>query len=294
LGLADIFDGAFRSIRFAPSVMFGLTAVVMVVAAIAQTVPTYLMEIAPLMGDAYGETLDYGLNSLLTGGIGMIVSFLATTILSGMLTYAVAQGAIGRRVTVGSAWRTVRGRVPALIGLSLLIGLMVLAAALLPFAVMIAGLALADLGKMVGAGVAVIFLGLLALFAACFWVVVRTMLAPAAVVLEGQGVIAAIKRGWRLSSRRFWRLFGIYLLTSLIVGVVSGIFSVPMSIAMGLAVFEGSPALGAAALTLGTALAGTITTPFTASVVALLYIDSRIRSEGLDLTLMSAAEEDRL
>ncbi|MDR0593618.1 MAG: hypothetical protein LBG60_10275, partial [Bifidobacteriaceae bacterium] len=38
-------------------------------------------------------------------------------------------------------------------------------------------------------------------------------------------------------------------------------------------------------------LAQLITTPFLAAVVALLYIDARVRSEGLDLALMRAVEE---
>ena len=37
-------------------------------------------------------------------------------------------------------------------------------------------------------------------------------------------------------------------------------------------------------------LASVLTTPFTASVVALLYIDLRIRREGLDVELARAAE----
>jgi hypothetical protein len=288
LRLADIFDGAFRSIRFAPSVMFGLTAVVVIIAAAAQAVPTYFVSMAPTSG--YGNAFAYELNAVLGSGIGYIVSFLGTTILSGMLTQAVAQGAIGRKVTIASAWRAIGGRVPRLIGLTLLIALMMLGAMIIPIAMIVgAGVAIAE-DAMGPVGLLLIFFGGLGMVAAVGWIAIRTLLAPATLVLEGQGVIASLKRGWRLTRGRFWRSLGIYLLASLIVGVISGILATPASF---ISVFFAmdNPALSAVILALATALSGLITTPFTASVVALLYIDARIRTEGLDLALMRAAEE---
>jgi hypothetical protein len=41
--------------------------------------------------------------------------------------------------------------------------------------------------------------------------------------------------------------------------------------------------------TIGSILAGTLTYPFVAAVTVLLYVDLRMRREGLDLTLARAA-----
>ena len=43
---------------------------------------------------------------------------------------------------------------------------------------------------------------------------------------------------------------------------------------------------------LGSVLASTVTAPFTAALTALLYIDLRIRREGLDVALARAAAQE--
>jgi hypothetical protein len=297
VGLGDILDGAFRSIRFAPSVMFGLTAVVVVIAALVQTLPLYFADFfsTSYSTGAYAdESLAQGLNLLLSYGVGLIFSFLATTVLSGMLTYAVSQGAIGQRVTIASSWRAIGGRVPRLIGLSLLVGLIVMGVVLVPIVLAVVGVTLMAAGSAgtLGAGLAVILVGIAVSLVALAWLGTRLLLAPAALVLEGQGVGASLRRGWRLSRGRFWRLFGIYLLTSLIVGFVSGVVSTPVTFVTAFALLS-HPGLAAGGVVLGSALGSLLTTPFAAAVVALLYIDARIRSEGLDLALMRAAEDAR-
>jgi hypothetical protein len=178
--------------------MFGLTAIVVVISTAAQQIPAYLLRDAQT-GMAYIDPA----NALLSTGIGEIISFLVTTILSGMLIYAVAQGAIGKRATIGSSWRAVGGRLPRLIGLTLLIGLMLIAACLIPLVAIGfgGGMMVYSLDTASGAagGLGLILLGLLGMAVAVGWIVVRTLLAPAALVLEGQGVMASLKRGWRLA-----------------------------------------------------------------------------------------------
>jgi hypothetical protein len=58
-------------------------------------------------------------------------------------------------------------------------------------------------------------------------------------------------------------------------------------VAFGLDTGDGEqlPALALALIVLGGIAAGTITAPFLAGVLALLYIDRRMRAEGLDLVL---------
>ena len=117
-------------------------------------------------------------------------------------------------------------------------------------------------------------------------------------MLEGRGVCSAFARSWRLTSGMpFWRIFGIRLLTSLIVGFAAQLITFPLTL-VGVAVVvrgratratsscgrpssAGSPRL----------ISGAITTPFSAGVDALMAIDQRIRREGLDVQLIHAAQQ---
>jgi hypothetical protein len=265
--------------------MFGLTAMVMVVAGLLQCLPLLFP------GAATGDSiLSDAANYLLINGVSEVVTLLANAVLSGMLTYAVAQGAIGKRATIGTSWNAIARRIPPLIGQVFLVGLMLLGAIVIPLLPLV--IALVAQRSNTGVGAAVIFglAGLLAALATIFWLMTRTLFAPAALVLEGQGVIDSIKRSWQLTRGRFWRTLGIYLLVSLLAGMIAGFVAVPISTVVLFA--SGVSLTGAAVATvLSTILAGVLTTPFVAAAMSLLYLDARIRSEGLDLALLRAATE---
>ena len=70
------------------------------------------------------------------------------------------------------------------------------------------------------------------------WFTVRTMLAAPALVLEKLGPFVALKRGWLLSRGAFWRLLGLYILTNIIVQVVTGVLSVPLSFGLAVVMFS--------------------------------------------------------
>jgi hypothetical protein len=100
----------------------------------------------------------------------------------------------------------------------------------------------------------------------------------------------------------WWRIAGITLLTSLIIGTASGAVQFPASLVGGIISgggLGGGPTsgtgltrviLGQLVGGLGALVAGSVLYPFQASVNALLYIDLRMRREGLDVDLMRAAE----
>ena len=115
-----------------------------------------------------------------------------------------------------------------------------------------------------------------------------TVLATPALILERATIGTALSRGFTLARRSFWRVLGIYLLTVVLVGIVSTAITWPFGqVAL---IFETGP--GAFVLTLlGGVVANWITIPILAAVVALLYIDIRIRTEGLDAELARAAQE---
>ena len=162
----------------------------------------------------------------------------------------------------------------------------------------------ADLG---GGAIAVLvvlaLLWLLILIAALIVVMTRLSFATSAIVLERLPVLASLRRSWTLvgtpTRKPFWRIFGLRLLTAMLVGAASSVVMVPLMIVMMIVMFallDNGGTLGDVYM-LQTVLtgvigiiAGALTTPFTAGLDALLYVDARMRTEGLDVTLMRAAE----
>jgi hypothetical protein len=292
LGLSDIFNASFAYIRVNPKATLGLTTIVVV---IAQIIVVILTAVLPLI--LYGQTdlSRIGTESA-TGLIGIsassfaggITSALAGVVLSGMLTVVVGRAVFGATITVREAWERFRGRLLALLGLTLLEGLG--AGALVALAVLIvivAGTIAAVLGVLVGI---VVVVGVITGF-----VYLWTMLsfAPVLIVLERLSVIDAIKRSFSLVRGSFWRVFGIRALGVLVASMVSGAVSFPFTIVgqvLGIAGGSIGAALGASVLlAVGGAIGQIITAPFTAGIVVLLYTDRRIRAEAFDLVLQTGA-----
>jgi hypothetical protein len=100
------------------------------------------------------------------------------------------------------------------------------------------------------------------------------------VACEGVGPTKAMRRSFRLTSRRF----GAVLLVCLLVVVVDLLLSGALTAIGALYVEAGGPA-GWAVNTAVAAAALLVTTPFVAGAATLLYLDLRVRTEGLDIEL---------
>jgi hypothetical protein len=106
-----------------------------------------------------------------------------------------------------------------------------------------------------------------------------------AIVIEGLGPLAAMRRSWRLVRPRFWPVLGTAVLGGLMVYIMVTIIDVvPEQIVGTIA--------GAHVKAVADAILGTITQAFQWSVAAtmatLIYFNQRIRFEGLDLQVMAA------
>jgi hypothetical protein len=122
-----------------------------------------------------------------------------------------------------------------------------------------------------------------------------------AVVLERLGPGSAIARSWTLTRGSFWRLFGIKLLTYIIIFIAAFIIELPFGLAGGGVALSGGFTRAASETTafilitaLGTIVASTILDPMKCGVTVLLYVDLRMRREGLDLELQNAAQRGQL
>ncbi|AEI11650.1 glycerophosphoryl diester phosphodiesterase membrane domain-containing protein [Cellulomonas gilvus] len=303
LNVGEILDGSFRAVRANPAVMFGLSAIVMTVTAILQAVLTWYVggQLTPVIDDAFGASLNgsdlttaelTGTDSSMLGAsvasvAGTPLLALATTLLTGLLIVSVSRSVLGRKVTIGEVLRS--RQVWKVLGFTLLVGLVTVLAA----ALVVVPLVLAANADSWGGALAIGLLGGLALVVAGVWVSVRTLLVTPALMLEGRAFWPTVARGWRLTRGSFWRLLGIYLLISIIVYVIVQLIQFPVTMVVAFAFGEPFPTSfwAIVATSIGQVLANTISTVFTASVVALLYIDTRMRREGLDIELARAAEK---
>ena len=244
------------------------------------------------------DTLHQMGTSLAASGITSAIGLLATLVVTGLLTMVVSRAVLGRSVTAGEAWRDARTQLPRLLGLLVLLPLLIMAI----FAVgMAPGLLLtATATGTLEVGLLLTLLGGLAASVVSIWLGVRYSLASPALMLEKQGVIAAMRRSAKLVRGTWWRVLGVQLLAFLLTGIVEFIIQIPATIIAfligGENLMDWANGTGNTAgwsflivLGIGAVISSTITFPISAGVTALLYVDQRIRREALDLELARAA-----
>ncbi len=296
LGFGEFFDGAFRAIQHNPQVMFGLSLLVALLTAILQTfVSVWLLQyIVGLDPTDRGATLTgvgmVTVSALLIGGI----TALSTLLLNGLLITSVSQSVLGRKVSISTVWQESRGQLLRLVGLTFLIGL-INVAVVIGVMILIGLLLMPVVSSASSQGqILAVFLMFGVMVAGAIVVMfVYTRLAVASPVLmmEKSRVGAAISRSWILTKGYAWRNIGVLLLASLIAGVIAGVATVPIGFVTNL-LLQLPPSMAWLQVGLPVFLQGLITaliTPFLAAVTALLYVDLRMRKEGLDVALIRAA-----
>jgi hypothetical protein len=300
LGLGELLDGAVGLVRRYPRPVLGLSAMLAILATILnvllaltafRSLISFDTQTLSNGGSTSTDQLDGALGGAAVGGLGSgLVSALATIVLTGIITAIAGRGILGQPMTLGAAWAQVRPALLRLIGIALLTGLLVygaLAIGIVAAVLLIAGLggAGALLGVPLGIGG-----GCLAVYLYC-----RLSLAPAAAVLERAGVRTSLRRSGILVRRSWWRVFGVLLLALIVASVVGQVVQVPFVI-FGIAPLGFGGGSGVTESTtrvlvlsyIGAGIAQTVIAPFTAGVRALLYIDRRMRAEGLDVALNAA------
>ncbi|MUM19662.1 MULTISPECIES: hypothetical protein [unclassified Mycobacteroides] len=297
LDLSSLYNGAIEAIRANPKATVGLTAVVVIISQLV----TFALQAGPIAGllsgaagfapdsdDAFTASLGIGY----FGGavIGFAVTFLVSIVLSGMLTVTIGRSVFGERTTPSEAWHRAKPRIWALIGLALISGLLLVVPVAFGIAAVV-GLALSvGPAGAIPAGFVLTF----AYIALYLYLVPVFALASPVLILERKTVFGALGRSVSLARKGFWRLLGILLLTSFIVGFIAGILGAPFSVggqvAMGMGTDKssgGAMILGLALTTIGAIIAQIITLPFNSAVKVLLYTDQRMRCEAFDLVLQT-------
>jgi hypothetical protein len=263
--VADILDGGFGVVKARPRRIIGVTA--------GFVIPIQLL-VALTQRSVFGGA---GISDLLTsdpavtnsnnepdftpffGSIAAVVlSALALTCVAAAIAHLVGQWTMGRDAPAGEMLTTVGRRFGALLVAFLLV----------------------KVAEAIGA--ALCYIGLLFVFP--LFVVVTP-----AVVIEGIGPFQALDRSVRLVRRRYWTVMGVALLMGIVGQLLSTALSLLPQALTALVGFEN----GWPILALGGIAANLVVMPFIAAATVLLYLDLRVRSEGLDIEMAAIDLFDR-
>ena len=314
LSIGDIYQGAFAAIKTNARTMFGFTTALLGVAIVISiginyliinlVLPSYINTNSPyasVFGSVFTTFSQLG---------GTLLQNLATVLLSGLIVVAVSRSVLGRVASSKEVWERTKSKFLPLIGLniitSIISGLMMIIGIVVFFVLLasVASTAKTDREFLQDLGVSLVGLLILMVISALVssYLYIKFSVAPPAMVLENLGVFASIGRSWSLTRGNFWRLFGINILTTIITSMVAGIF-VGIADALGaifIVVGSSSPEDMLASLNttyilimVMSTIAQLLILPFTSSVNALLYIDLRMRKEGLDVELRNAVAEQQ-
>ncbi|TDO47643.1 hypothetical protein EV651_12482 [Kribbella sp. VKM Ac-2571] len=310
---ADLLDNAARTISDNKTIMLGLPVLAGIALVAVQAVLTEVAVPGGLGGffgaeDPFGQA---GAALLLTYGVQVVLFSVVSSMLAGIIALAAVRSQLAHRAGPRELMRLVRPALPALAAVGLVQSL--------SFMLLIGGWGLAVLGIGAGADAAVsseaagaaalamMFVGgvLVLIFG------VRLVLAGTVVLMEGRhapdiglyipvrvGVWGALRRSWQLVKGKFWRVFGILLFGGLVVNIIGYAlqFGVSMLIVTVGSWADLSDSTGAVVVTIALAVAAGIATlmtliaslAFMSAVQALIYLDLRVRREGLDLWMRPA------
>ncbi|HEX2903682.1 MAG TPA: DUF3824 domain-containing protein [Jatrophihabitans sp.] len=278
LGLGDILSGAISAMRRNARVIFSLAAGVVLI----QAVLAVLLQINRPNGKALVDNTDpqhpivhwtrlwqSGLLSL----TGSLISGLFAIALTGMLIIVVTEDVVGRKASFELVWSKLKSRLGRLLLLSVVVSVLE-------------------------------YLGLVFCLAPGIWLWGIWAVAVPALMIENTGIGGALSRSQQLVSGLFWRTWGIralcYLIAAVaggVAGVIGGLIAIAVSGSNSIQLGSTGGATGNFSTTaiivliLVSALVSLVVAPFKAAVDSLLYVDLRMRKEGLAADLQRAASQ---
>jgi hypothetical protein len=250
LSVSEILDGAFATLRTNPGATLGLAFVTSAV--------LELVFIAAGLASQDQSFWFYVLLQMLLGGLRLML----VVLLAGVLAVVVAEASLGRRITLGAAARQVAPRLPGLVVITV-------------------------------AFTALTLVGLATLGVLSVWLGVRYCLATPVYALERGTVIQAFRRSRSLTRRAWWRTLGILGLAAVVAATLVLVVAVPVSVFTSIGSRTGSNGVPTTTGLVAQAFAGLlitmVVTPVLSGVIAILYLDRRIRREALDVALARVA-----
>lgn len=289
-GVGELLDGAFSLYRRNFLLFAAITAVVQVPFAMLQLLVYELANVSGRLSDIrsvtnsvqQGNALSEAQVTQILNDLGALVAFLGAVLIIQFLfvrplqqaatTSAVSARYLDQPINLDKAYAAALSRWRSLVALVLWL--------LLLFA---APLAVGTLLAIAAHSPALLVIFVLAATVFIFVVVVRTTVAPQAVVLEKLGGWQGIRRSFQLTERSAWRVFGISLLLTLIQSIAGAVIILPIN-----ALFSGSvQSTQDIASQVGQAVIAVFIAPITLVTLTLLYYDLRIRREGFDIEMLA-------
>ncbi|MGO1354294.1 MAG: glycerophosphoryl diester phosphodiesterase membrane domain-containing protein [Brachybacterium tyrofermentans] len=314
LGLGEVLGAAVRIYRLRARTVLGLAAIVYGIA-FAIMMFTTGAGMIPFVGDMQAMMDDptasssasvfSGSDLLLTIGssaITGVITMIAASLVTVALTAVSIGEATGRSLTGAEMWARTRKLAVSAICVSIVIGLLSLLLLALPTALGILPIVLVQEPNALTIGAIVV--GLVIGVVAALWIWARTLLAIPALVVEGTGILGALRRSFQMTrGRKLWRVLGVgvllYALYSIALQVVAGVFStvaVVVYLAIMLATSGQAVVVGMIVLTvltlLGSYVAYVMLSPFLCAGFAAVYADNRMRHEAWDIELTRRAREN--
>jgi hypothetical protein len=255
--VADVLDGAFAVIKARPRKILGLTAgfVVPISLALAYVQRDAVVDFWINDDGRLSGDSSTGGPDLATSIAALIVPSIALVCVSAALAHLISGWSVGRDAPVREMLGVVGRRWWPLLASFVVVHL-------------------AEVAGAFGCYIGLLF--------------VLPLFVPVAPIIGTEGASAgeALRRSVRLVRVRYWPVMGLAVL----MGVVSlllrlALGSLPQAIALRL---DSWPLLA-----LGGILSQVVTTPFVAAATVLLYLDLRVRTEGLDLEIAARETLDR-
>jgi hypothetical protein len=314
MGLGDILDTVFRLYRNNFLIFIGVVALIQI--------PLILLQIAVNMGLSRGVARDFLLLQealisfdprfdswtdlplgnlvlyfMVTILVALFEGIIAQQIINGALANAVSRRYLRQPVSITSAYGFGISRIFSLIIAGLLISLLIITFSLIVAGifglgiVLVAGLTSTQGGGDAGAVLTTFvgFLSFLAIFALIMLIIIGAailfLFVTQAIVLEGHGAIAAMRRSLHLVRSSFWRVVGTVVAVYLMVQVLALIPTTAAGLGIG-AIFNdpindfGIRQSLSMLVSYGTQI---LVLPLLLIAYTVLYYDVRVRKEGFDL-----------
>jgi hypothetical protein len=307
LTLGGILAGSFQVMRRNPRPTFGasliINGIIGVITILFVGGATYFsLDRVMSSSDAVIDDVEAGgvALTLISTLVGLGFALVGTAILQGIISLEVARATVGEKLRFRALWALARGRIGALIGWSMLIGVVVfLGVGIVTFGIVLLVVTMGNMGILLG-----VLVGIAAVLGGCVlgaWLGTRLSLVPSVLILERTKLIPAMRRSWSLTTGYFWRTFGIELLIVVIVSTAAQIVTFPVTIILSIVTgltnpvqdpeaYANATMLSLILTTVVTSLVGAVTAIISSASTSLIYIDLRMRKEGLDLDLVRFVE----
>lgn len=284
LGVGDIIDRTLRLIRANIVLFIGIALIPDLIVEVLQRASGLSQTLDPndltrLLGPGGPAPVSRQLQPSNLGAIitVVVVSIAVAVIQAGALIEAIGQRYLGRPITVREAYERGLRAAPRLVLCGLTVGV-AFGAVFLVFAIALAVFNASALGAVV------VIVGVIGFFFVFPWAFLSLAVVGPALLLEGLGPIAAIRRSFHLMYKARSRTLGLYILVGIISSILGLVFGVLFLVS-----FVTEPTVRAVLQTIANVASSMITLPLVYGVLVILYYDLRVRKEAFDLQLAAEA-----